>query len=111
MSIENFIRQFDKEFNTDLASKMEKNKYPMLEYVFNELGDVIYSLNDESRKNSKEKIKIYDELEETLTDKQRELINKYFDADGEFLDITERQIFIFGYLLCFQELNEMGQLK
>lgn len=111
MSIEKFVEQFDESFNTNIASEMKNRKFPMLEYVFNELADEIYSLNSESRKNSKEKIKIYDELEETLTDKQRDLINKYFDADGEFLDITERQIFVFGYLLCFEEMREMGQLK
>ena len=60
----------------------------------------------ECRKSSKEAKKLigyiadhHDNLRRTLTDKQRELLEKFDDCYAELTDINEREIFVYAFRL------------
>ena len=111
MSIEKYIELFDKTFGTNLSKSIIENEKIMLDWAFNNLGEDLYAQSRKCIEISKKKLNVSNKLDETLSDKQKELFEEYFVLDGELSADIERQLLIFGYCLCYQELKEMGSLK
>ena len=111
MSINDYIKKFDENFNTSLSKSIADNTHPMLEFSFNNLGEKLYATNDASREISKQKAVVAEQLDATLNDEQKTLLDKYFDLDAELLDDVHKQLLIFGFCLCYEQLREMNALK
>ena len=111
MNIEDYIRHFDKIFNTDISSSATNRQFPMLELAFDELAEQLYSLNSHNRNISKNKLSTYMQLEQTLSDEQKKLLDKYFEFETDFMEDTQMQMLTFGFCLCYEQLREMNALK
>lgn len=111
MNIKEYMNKFDKEFNTDIFGTVSNNNYPMLEFAFNNLGEKLYVTDEKSLNIIRQKASISEKLDATLNEEQKSLIDKYFDLDAEALVDVHKQLLIFGYCLCFEQLKEMQALK
>lgn len=57
------------------------------------------ALSMEARSGVKKVADTHDVLYATLTDEQKELLEKFNDANADLLDITEREIFVYAFRL------------
>lgn len=53
----------------------------------------------------------HDKLRESLTDKQRETLEKFDDCYSELADIEKRAIFVYGFRLGVQIMMEIITVK
>ena len=111
MTINDYIEHFDAVWGTKISETIKDKKFPLLEYAYTELAEQIYALNNNTRQVCRKKNNVYDKLEKSFSDEQRDLVDRYFELESEYWEATEMQIFTFGYLLCYQELKDMGALK
>lgn len=73
--------------------------------------------NTECREATKEAKKLmgyisdhYDALQATLTDKQKDMLEKFADCHAELTDINEREIFVYAFRLGARIAIEMLSL-
>lgn len=59
-------------------------------------------VSDEARKRLKAVVDSYDELYATLSEEQKEMLEKFSDANAELDDVTEREIFVYAFRLGAQ---------
>ena len=57
------------------------------------------SKDEETKKLMEHLANHHEKLNNTLTDKQKELLAKFDDCYGEFTDVNEREIFIYAFRL------------
>lgn len=111
MNIDEYMQLFDTNFGTDLKELVKNNKFKMLEWAFNNLGEELYSPSQKYKEISKKKIDISNRLDSTLTTEQMNLLEKYLELDSKMSAEIEQQLLIFGFCLCYEQLKEMGALK
>ena len=109
MSIQEYIKHFDKIFNTNILEKIKETKYPMLDTILSKAGEQIYTPNSEYREISKQQILIIKELEKKI--KSNELLEEYENLSNRLRKNVDKQLIIFGYCICYEELKEIGLLK
>ena len=70
--------------------------------------------NDDCRPSTKEAKALigyvathHDNLQETLTDKQKEMLEKFDDCYAELTDINEREIFVYAFRLGARMVMEI----
>lgn len=100
---EEYVKNFDKIFNTELSKNMRTNM-PLLNKIFYYFEYDIYVLDSRQKELGKEKLLVYDELSRSMSEKQVDLLNKYCELQNEVTIDLEKQLFIFGYLVAM-ELN------
>lgn len=111
MTISNYILHFDATFGTNISEVIANKKFPMLEFALEELGEELYALNADNRQIGKDKLDVYQKLEQTMNDEQKKLIDQYFDLEDDYYVDTEKQILVFGFCLAYEQLREMNALK
>ena len=95
----NYIEHFNKIFGTKINKHLRLNM-PMLKIIFNNFVEDIYTPNEKNNQIRKQKIKISDELEESFTEEQKELFNKYNEIENQLTEDIEQQLFMFGYIIA-----------
>lgn len=99
-----YIKNFDRIFNTKISNDIRLNM-PLLNKIFDYFESDIYVLDTRQKNLGKEKLSIYEDLLETLSEKQLDLFNKYCEIQNEVTIDIEKQLFIFGSLVAI-ELNK-----
>ena len=83
---------------------------PVLNTLFNELRDKLYSTSKEYIELQRECCKLYDELFKGLNVEQKELLEKIDEMNCQIYAEQEKKLFIFGYLIA-KELDNEANLK
>lgn len=105
-----FLDEFNKEFGTKLE---ESNKdLQIANRLFHDFIEQEFKTSDVYKSIADKIIQILDELETTLTPKQKELLDKFELYKDELSNYTAEQSFVYG--LCFHkalntELNNYSQ--
>lgn len=111
MTIQDYFRHFDNTFDTNISDNIIIGKFPMLNIVFNNMGEHFFNESFDKKKINKSLLQIENKLIDTLNNSQRDLFEQY--AEIENISATElaKQMLIFGYAVAYQELKEMDALK
>ena len=94
----NYLKDFDKIFKTNTSQRIKLNM-PLLKQIIQYFGEDIYTPNKRHEKLREEKIKIYNKLQNILTEEQIQLLNKYNEIENQITQDTEEQLFMFGYII------------
>ena len=100
---------FDEVFNTRTKDKIELDK-PLLNIIFNELRDKLYTTSKEYIELQRECCKLYVELFRGLNTEQKELIGKIDKMNCQIYAEQEKKLFIWGYLIA-RELDRESGIK
>ena len=105
---EEYLKLFDDIFKTNVKEKVDLDKVPLISYIYNELIRDFMTVDDEKYEKLRiRSIKLYDQIKETLTEKQSKLLNEYFDVETELEAKLEEQLFIFGYIFAKELENTL----
>ena len=102
--IEKYVKKFNDVFKINIKDNDINNKLKLLEDIFMALEDKLYSETIDYNEIKKKYFDISKKLEETFTEQQKELFEKVWELNICMNIETEKQLFIFGYLLA-NELN------
>ena len=100
---------FDEVFNTHTTDEIELDM-PLLNILFNELRDKLYSTSKEYIELQRECCKLYDELFKGLNVEQKELLEKIDEINCQIYAEQEKKLFIWGYLIA-KELDNEANIK
>lgn len=77
----------------DEIERLKKDILDLLTPYLTERAGRIYIENEEYKKSSKAADILYEELNDTLTDEQQELLERYFTANNAAIALTERLVY------------------
>ena len=80
---------------------------PLLEMIFERFEEDLYTPDKEYEKLRKKQIEIYSKLESTLKEEQIKLFDEYWKINSEMKTKTEKQLFIFGYIIACEIKEEI----
>ena len=105
----NYKVLFDEIFNAHTTDEIELDM-PILNMLFNELRDKLYTTSKEYIELQKECCKLYDELFKSLNIEQKELLEKIDEMNCQIYAEQEKKLFIWGYLIA-RELDRESNIK
>lgn len=100
---------FDEVFNARTKDEIELDM-PLLNILFNELRDKLYTTSKDYIELQRECCKLYDELFKSLNLEQKELLEKIDEMNCQIYAEQEKKLFIFGYLMA-KELDNEANIK
>ena len=102
MDLTSYIQNFDRVFHTNLLETVTGKEFPMIELAFQTMGEYIYARNKDINSKSQKMKELLDELK---------TINKYDEMACEIDYDTKRQLLIFGFCICLEQLKEMDAIE
>lgn len=103
---EEYLKRFEKALKIKPNKNIELNM-PLLEMIFERFEEDLYTTDEEYEKLRKKQIEIYSKLESTLKEEQIKLFNEYWKINSEMKTKTEKQLFIFGYIIACEIKEEI----
>ena len=105
MNIQDYIKHFNNTFNTNISENTDINNFPMLKMAYTHMTEYFNKISKDKKKITHKISIIEKELLSSFNDNQRELFEQYVETEN--ISVTElcRQVFVFGYLLAYQELK------
>ena len=100
---------FDEAFNTHTKNEIKRDM-PLLNILFNELKDKLYTTSKEYIESQRECCKLYVELFKSLNAEQKELLEKIDEFNCQIYSEQEKKLFIWGYLIA-KELDNEANIK
>ena len=107
---EQYINKFKEVFEIKNI-KFDISQMPLLKYLMDKFGEDLYVMSDESIKLLKRKNKIFEELEESLTEEQKGKLEEYWDLEGRISYEMGEQLFMYGFILAQELENEKNNVK
>lgn len=107
---EQYINKFKEVFEIK-DIKFDISQMPLLKYLMDKFGEDLYVMSDESIKLLKRKNKVFEELEESLTEEQKEKLEEYWDLESRISYEMEEQLFMYGFILAQELENEKNNVK
>ena len=104
--IKNFIDVFEIK-----NIKLDITQIPLLKCIMDKFGEDLYVMSDENIELSKKKNRIFEELEESLTEDQKQKLEEYWDLDNKINAETDEQIFMYGFIMAQELENEKNNIK
>lgn len=111
MELDDYIRHFDTVFSTNLIDTVKNKKFPMIEMAFQTLEDYIYARNKNSRNKSEKMKVILKDIEAISDDRVSKIFDKYDKICVEIDFDTKKQLLIFGFCICLEQLKELNMIK
>ena len=112
MGIENInlnIKQFDKYFGSGLTDRLKET--PVILDLFHNYIEQTYRTNKLYQKALNKILEIEDELNNSFSDKQKKLINKWEYYKDKLNNYISENAFIYGYCLDKELYNEKRVYK
>ena len=103
-------KHFDSIFGTNTLESIDFNNVPILNELHSYFGEELYKPSPKFKQLRTESIKLLDKLEETFTEEQSKLFNKYMDIYNDMLDEESTQQFYFGCIII-KQLEKETNLK
>ena len=107
---EEYLKLFDEIFKTTTKNNINLEKVPLISLIYNELIKEIMKTNDNYMKLRDKSIKMYDDLLENLTEKQKKKLDQYLEIETELEAKLEEQLFLYGYIFAKELDNEKSTL-
>ena len=93
------LKHFDSTFDTDTLKTIKFDNMPMLKALFDYFEEFLYKPSEKYDKLRRQHIEIAELLENTFTEGQQALFERYWEI-GCQMDIEENeQLFFFGYII------------
>ena len=110
MDLDGYIQHFDKVFDTNLIDTVKNKKFPMIDTAFQTLEDYIYARNKNSRNQSEKMKAILKDIEAINDDRVSKIFDKYDKICVEIDFDTKKQLLIFGFCICLEQLKELNMI-
>lgn len=104
--MEEYLKLFDKIFHTDTIQTFDFKNMKLLEYIFKEFSDKLYTPSEKYKEIRKKYIAVSDKLESTFSEEQDKLFDEFMDLYNEDRLELEQQCFMLGFIMCNQLNNE-----
>lgn len=102
--IKNYLEGFDEEFETHTKERIKET--PLLINLFNNFVQQIYRPSKLYKLVIKTKNNIYEEMEKTFKEEQKQLLEQWKFCEDRILDDMLEQSFIYGYSMSCQLREE-----
>lgn len=102
--IKNYLEGFDEEFETQTKERIKET--PLLINLFNNFVQQIYRPSKLYKLAIKTKNNIYEEMQKTFTEEQKQLLEQWKFCEDRILDDMIEQAFIYGYAMNSQMNDE-----
>ena len=99
-----YLKGLDKEYKTNCAKKIKET--PLLLALFQEFVQQTYTSSKFYELIHKTKILISDDLNKTLNDEQKNMLEQWKYCEDRILDDMIEQAFIYGYSMAVQFRDE-----
>ena len=103
LNVKNYLEGFDKEFETDVAEKI--NKTPLMVRLYKDFIQEIYQPSKRYKLALKIKNEINTDIEKTFTKEQKEIMKQFKECESIMIDDIVQEAFVFGFSMGYQ-LNE-----
>lgn len=103
---ENCVKRFGEIFEIKNI-KIDTSKLPLLKYIIREFGEDLYTPSEENEKLKREKAKLQEEFEKTLTKEQYEKFIQYWELENKATEELEQQLFMYGFIMAKQQEKEV----
>lgn len=111
MDLYEYIKLYDKAFNTHIYEDVTEKEFPMIEKIFYDLGEEIYIPGDKHKHLAQKREIISDKILKLYTSEQEQLFSDYLEIQCEMDTDINKQMLIVGFCICYQQLKEMNALK
>lgn len=95
---QDYLKRFDEIFGTKTNKNIRLNM-PILENIFENFGETLYTPSKRYDELSHKKIEILNEMQKTFTPEQKEMFDIYHEIENQISIDVEEQLFMFGYIL------------
>ena len=109
MSENEILSHFDDLFDTNVKKHINLNM-PLIKCVLDRLCELPSMPSKKYRKSLHQQNLLADKLMATMTEKQREIFEKYQQMKNETLAISDEQLFCFGYIFA-KEFDIEGKIN
>lgn len=99
-----YLKFFDQVFGTNTRRYIDLKKVPLLAVIYDTLREDIWTLSDKYKGLRNARLEVYDAMEKSMTQEQKDLMEVYTDLAGEMECEMAQQVFLFGVILA-NELN------
>lgn len=96
------LKHFDSIFETNVLNEinLNDNKLDFLKKLFLYFEDDIYKPSEKYEQIRYKYIRTGEKLEETFTEEQQKLFERYFELGNQLAFEEEMQLFCFGYIIA-----------
>lgn len=105
----NYIKEFEEEFETNSQERLKQA--PLLIRIYRDIMEPIYAPSKRYNKAIQTIDKIDKELDETLTDEQKNLLSQKRYCENIITDDLIEQTFIYGYSMCDELKKESKEIN
>lgn len=110
MDKKDYLEHFDKIFKTDTLNHINLDNMVLLKGIYRILGDYLCKNNKDYNSIRVKSSKLYDRLQNILTEEQKSIFNEFIDLNNEEMSSIQEQLFIFGYIMA-KELDNESNVK
>ena len=93
-------KHFDSIFGTDTLNNIDFNNLPLLKQLFEYFEEDIYKPSQKYEQLTKKHIEVSDLLEQSFTEAQQTLFEKYWEIENELSVEESQQLFYFGCIIA-----------
>ena len=91
------LRHFDDIFDTDALHNIDFNNLPLLKLLFEYFEEELYKPSKKYEQLRKKHIDVADLLEQSFTEPQQTLFEKYWELENEMSAEESQQLFFFRF--------------
>lgn len=102
------IKEYDITFNADMSNKVNSDTTKIISDLFTEYVENVYDSSSEYKRISKVAKNRRTKLENTMTDKQKKLLECYCEKKNESLGAVLSQTFVYGFCFANQIRDTIG---
>ena len=102
-------KHFDSIFGTDTLNNIDFNNLPLLKQLFEYFEEDIYKPSQKYEQLRKKHIEVSDLLEQSFTEAQQTLFEKYWEIENELSVEESQQLFYFGCIITKVLEKELTQ--
>lgn len=104
LNVKNYLEGFDKEFETDVAEKI--NKIPLMVRLYKDFIQEIYQPSKRYKLALKIRNEINTDIEKTFTKEQKEIMKQFKECESIMIDDIVQEAFVFGFSMGYQLKEE-----
>lgn len=105
-----YLKLFDKIFETNTKKYIDVSKLPLLDVVYEIIRENVCMGSDRYKKLQKEQWDILDKLDKNWTQEEKKTFEEYLDLGCEMHMEMEQQNFMFGFIIA-KELERESMLN
>lgn len=94
------LKHFDSIFNTETTKHIKFQDMKLLKVLYEYFEEDIYTPSTKYSELRHKHIEISDELENTFTPEQKELLGRYWEVGSVMTEEENEQLFLFGYVIA-----------